>query len=70
MTYLRKYPRKGMLCLIHYSEKYRKVVDKRWIDAIGRIVCVGKGPGPRNALVKVYGIGMVVVPIGNLRIYD
>lgn len=70
MMYQRRYPRKGMLCSINYSEKYRKVVDKRWIDAIGRIMCVSKGPGSRNALVKVYGTGMVVVPMGNLRVYD
>lgn len=58
---------KGKTCIIHYAKR-NQAPDTKWRDAIGKILCVGRGPGPKNVLVKVYGVGTVVVPRGNVRI--
>jgi hypothetical protein len=58
---------KGRTCIIHYA-KDNRAPDERWRDAVGRVMCVGRGPGPRNVLVKTYLYWTVVVPRGNVRV--
>lgn len=60
---------KKYLCSLNYRKWEMRAVDKRWLNAFGRVLCVGKGPGPRNVLVKIYGMGTVVVPWRVVRVY-
>lgn len=53
------------LATIHYAKK-NQAPDPKWRGLSGVVLCVGKGRGNRNALVRTE-IGAVVVPFGNLR---
>lgn len=57
------HPRVGTDARIHYAKDRRSQFPHH--GRIGRIVSVGKGPGPRNVGVLIDG-ATVVVPRGNL----
>lgn len=65
-------PKVGQLVQCWYSTKKRK--DKKPIPVsplhgkVGYVKVVGTGK-PRNHVVNLLGIGAVVVPCGNLRVY-
>ena len=63
------YLEKGTKVIIHYAKRKEPMVKKRYRDAVGKVITMGKGPGPRNVLVNVDG-KKVVVPRGNVRIYS
>lgn len=56
---------KARTVFIHYAPG-NLAPDPKWRDREGTVICRGRGPGPRNGLVKTK-IGLVVVPAGNVR---
>lgn len=56
-----------MRCRLHYAEK-NGLPDPRWRGREGVVVCRGRGPGPRNVLVRTVDGELVVVPRGNVRV--
>ena len=60
-----RHPKKGQRVRIHYAARY--AASMPWNGKTGRIVTVGTGKAPRNALVDT-GHGAVVVPRGNLQV--
>lgn len=57
----------GVKCRLHYAAK-NSLPDPRWRGKEGIVLCWGRGPGPRNVLVKTADGEMVVVPRGNVRL--
>lgn len=57
--------RPGGEVVIHYALANR-LPDPRWRDQPGEALVVGRGPGPRNVLVRT-AMGLVTVPYGNVR---
>lgn len=57
-------PRKGQQVKCCYAEQKREYVTLH--GRVGTVKAVGFGPGPRNVLVEIDGMGYVV-PRGNLR---
>ena len=59
-------PRPGQRVRLHYAR--RAAASMPHHGALGSVRLVGRGPGPRNALVDLDGGGAVVVPRGNLQV--
>lgn len=57
-------PRKGQTVQLWYGPRWRPHCP--YHGAIGVVVRIGRGPGPRNHGIRVGG-RFVVVPCGNLR---
>lgn len=67
-------PRVGQLVRIQYAAKKRRCFSRLPHMLVGKIVTVGSGPGPINALVNINYLSAypfyIVVPRGNLFAID
>jgi len=59
-----KYPKVGSFVIVHYNKKI--AVNMPFHGLGGKILLIGKGPGPRNVLLSI-SAKKVVVPRGNLK---
>lgn len=57
-------PRVGQRVRLHYRRGAAPLMPCHGLA--GRVVCAGRGPGPRNALVRLDNGSRAVVPRGNL----
>lgn len=53
--------------VLHYGPRWRAAVQPGLHGAVCEVACWGRGPGPRNVLVRLDDSRMVVVPRGNVR---
>ena len=58
-------PKKYQSVRIHYRKSLQKFMP--YHGKTGVVVCVGKGPGPKNVLIELDEGGRVCVPRGNLN---
>ena len=58
-------PRTGDRVQVWYGPRWRGFMPHH--GAVGTVEAAGRGPGPRNALVRLDAGGRTCVPRGNLR---
>jgi hypothetical protein len=65
-----RYPEVGQSAQIWYGKKTRRKARASsipWHAKVGTVVGIPRGRGPRNVAVRLDGLGIVIVPRGNLR---
>ena len=59
-----KNPKVGSFVIVHYNERIRDEMPYHGMG--GKVLVIGKGPGPRNVLLSI-SAKKVVVPRGNIK---